>query len=304
MAFKEQGIFEDHLESYHKIMTNQPDFEAIVESLKEKGPQVFVDRSCPLCCNTAGDTPMKFAQHVGKHMEAIALAALPQGSDSDSDSDQHQGDYETDFDTSTASRVPITGLPDENFSPLQPLQALISLPKEQETAAEITKNRSPPDKYTHSEIDEDDNDKREADGIKVDFALSDRVIIPTLDGFMAEIHNINPRIQLYLCYRLGYEQLRRYKKLLTFKVEHAKAIQRESCSSGTLCGLKVEGKPPRTVGVTGGKDSENDISFPTTSYFPDGALMPPTKYFPSEFECPYCFQVKRFKKASDWSKHA
>ena len=290
MVFKEQGIFEDHLESHHKILIDQPDFEAIMESLKEKDPQVFVDRSCPLCCDTAGDTPMKYAQHVGKHMEAIALAVLPQGSDSDSDSDQHQTDYDTDFDTSFAA---------------MPLQTLESPLKQQEIIPEITRSPFAPDINIHSE--KDDEKRKQAPGSgKIDFVLSDRVIIPTLDGFMAEIRNISSHIPLYLCNRLGHEQLRRYKKLLGFKIEHTKAIQRGSCSSGTSCSLTVKGNPthpPHPAKFTGDEDSGNDIGLLTTSHFPPGVPMPPTDHLPSKFECPFCFRVKRFEKPSDWGKH-
>ncbi|MCJ1241522.1 hypothetical protein MMC14_009527 [Varicellaria rhodocarpa] len=331
MAFKEQGIFEDHLESYHKIMTDQPDSEAIVKALKEKDPQVFVDRSCPLCCDTAGDTPMKFAQHVGKHMEAIALAVLPQGSDSDSDSDQHQGDYDTDSNISFAAMAAMLShspVLDGNGS-LSPTVSLntarnvirqrlrgnsyrapASVAAESGIAALWTKPGGPPIltlvSPVHSELDEDENNKREADGSRIDFALSDRVITPTLDGFMAEIRHSSPHMPLYLCNRLGHEQLRRYKKLLGLKVEHAKAIQRGSCSSGTLCSLKVKGnliRLPHPAKLIGGEDSGNDIGLFNTSQFPNGVPMAPTEYLSSEFECPLCFRVKRFQKPLDWSKH-
>ena len=289
MTFKEQEIFEEHLESHHKILTDQSDFKAIVESLKEKDPSRFIERFCPLCCDTAGDTPMKFAQHVGKHMEAIALAVLPQGSDSDSDSDQLQGDCDTESTTSTI------------FAPLLTLK---SLPKQQEISTEITNISSPPDKYLHSEIDDGQNRSQKDDGSMIDFLTG--VIIPTPVELMAEIRNISPHIPLYLYKRLGNEQLRRYKKLLGFKIEHTKAIQRGSCSSGTLCSLTVKGNPthpPHPAKFTGDEDSGNDISLLTTSHFPPGVPMPPTDHLPSKFECPFCFRVKRFEKPSDWGKH-
>lgn len=44
-------------------------------------------QQCPLCLCTPGKSQRNFVAHVGKHMEAIALAALPRDDRSDSDSE-------------------------------------------------------------------------------------------------------------------------------------------------------------------------------------------------------------------------
>ena len=50
---------------------------------------------CPLCLETTGDSIARFARHVSRHLDDVALAALPQSyeSDQESDSDEAQKDY-------------------------------------------------------------------------------------------------------------------------------------------------------------------------------------------------------------------
>ena len=49
------------------------------------------DRQCPLCLKTTNGKRKDFATHVGKHMEAIALAALPKEPESDVDHSSQSG---------------------------------------------------------------------------------------------------------------------------------------------------------------------------------------------------------------------
>ncbi len=37
--------------------------------------------------------------------------------------------------------------------------------------------------------------------------------------------------------------------------------------------------------------------------FPPDIPMPPIQALPAEFECQLCYQVKKFQKPSDWTKH-
>lgn len=45
------------------------------------------DMSCPLCLKKLGSSQRAFATHVGKHMEQLALAALPKEVSDESESD-------------------------------------------------------------------------------------------------------------------------------------------------------------------------------------------------------------------------
>ncbi|MCJ1385438.1 hypothetical protein MMC17_008561 [Xylographa soralifera] len=170
--------------------------------------------------------------------------------------------------------------------------------------------------------DADTDEMVDERGIAMDFTPRNDLIIPTFDGFKRNVSDINPRLAPYLVDRIGQEQLRRYKKLVEFKVKHVQARQLGNCASGTHCfdrgGVptyfpsKSSQKEPR-LSHTGfstvpqGELDEDEEAVAdgavTAAQFPPGVPMPPVKRLPAQFECPLCFTVKKFQKPSDWSKH-
>jgi hypothetical protein len=167
---------------------------------------------------------------------------------------------------------------------------------------------------------EDDED--EAEAVTMDLKVRLDPIIPTFEGFKAHTRQLNPRLVDYMVERITQEQMRRYKRLLEFKVKHLNAVKNRNCPSGKFCpdlGGSSKQLPPRA----GNKDSDApfigfQITAPGSSeddgevlpegtivsaQFPSGVPLPPVKRLPAEFECPLCFKVKKFYKPSDWTKH-
>lgn len=174
----------------------------------------------------------------------------------------------------------------------------------------------------HSEeLDDDDAEGGDDKGVVIDLTMRGDPIIPTLEGFKANVEELNPRLPLFMIERISQEQLRRYKKLVEFKIKHLQAISSGKCGSGKHCA--VQGGEPtyfqsksKTKGpdwshtgfsVAGLGQSDDDVNalegVVTPAQFPPGVPMPPVKRLPAEFECSLCFKVKKFHKPSDWSKH-
>jgi hypothetical protein len=168
--------------------------------------------------------------------------------------------------------------------------------------------------------DEDDDEAHET--VTMDLAVRSDPIIPSYEGFKTHAHQLNPRLTEYMVERITQEQMRRYKRLLEFKVKHLNAVKNRNCPSAKFCpdlGGESKQLPPRA----GNKDtdapfigfqvtapgSSNDDSEPlpegtvVSAQFPSGVPLPPVKRLPAEFECPLCFKVKKFYKPSDWTKH-
>lgn len=168
--------------------------------------------------------------------------------------------------------------------------------------------------------DDDDDDTQEA--ITMDLKVRSDPIIPTYEGFKTHARQLNPRLVDYMVERITQEQMRRYKRLLEFKVKHLNAVKNHNCLSAKFCpdlGGESKQLPPRA----GNKDSDApfigfQITAPGSSsddgepppegtvvaaQFPPGVPLPPVKRLPAEFECPLCFKVKKFYKPSDWTKH-
>ena len=173
------------------------------------------------------------------------------------------------------------------------------------------------------EFEEDEDvDLLEGKGVTIDLAPRFDPIIPNLEGFRSNARQLNPRLPTYMIDRVSQEQLRRYKKLLDFKVRHAQAIKGSKCASGKHC-LALGGEPTYLpskanlrdselantgFSVSGLGESDEDANalaegLVTPAQFPPGVPMPPIKRLPAEFECSLCFKVKKFHKPSDWSKH-
>ena len=167
---------------------------------------------------------------------------------------------------------------------------------------------------------DDDDDEQEA--VVMDLKVRTEPIIPTYEGFRTHARQLNPRLSDFMIERITQEQMRRYKRLLEFKVKHLNAVKSKNCSSGKFCpdlGGEAKPLPPRAgnkdaeapfIGfqITAPGSSDDDGEPPAegtvvSAQFPSGVPLPPVKRLPAEFECPLCFKVKKFYKPSDWTKH-
>ncbi|KAL8842749.1 MAG: hypothetical protein Q9170_000405 [Blastenia crenularia] len=175
-----------------------------------------------------------------------------------------------------------------------------------------------------ADLDEDEEDEAADDkGVTIDLSIRADPIIPTMEGFRSNVRQLNPRLPHFLVERVAQEQLRRYKKLIEFKVKHAQALATGKCPSGKHC-LELGGEPTylpskssskeagelshtgfTVAGIGQSDDDANALAegVVTPAQFPPGVPMPPVKRLPAEFECSLCFKVKKFHKPSDWSKH-
>jgi len=180
---------------------------------------------------------------------------------------------------------------------------------------EATKQSAQP-----SPAGDDDDDEQEA--VKMDLNVRSDPIIPTYEGFRTHSRQLNPRLADFMVERITQEQMRRYKRLLEFRVKHMNAVKNHDCASVGFCpdlGGEAKQLPPRAgnkdpdapfigfqVTAPGGSEDDGEPAPEGTvqsAQFPSGVPLPPVKRLPAEFECPLCFKVKKFYKPSDWTKH-
>ncbi|KAL9126307.1 MAG: hypothetical protein Q9217_004619 [Psora testacea] len=168
--------------------------------------------------------------------------------------------------------------------------------------------------------DDDDDDAIDRHGVTMDLSIKFDSIVPTLEGFKANVRQLNPRLPPFMFDRIAQEQLRRFKKLMDLKIKHVQAVNMRRCLSGKHC-TELGGQPTYppfksskdaeqshasfSVAGLGPSDDDNALAdgIVTPALFPPGVPMPPVKRLPAEFECSLCFKVKKFQKPSDWSKH-
>ena len=176
-------------------------------------------------------------------------------------------------------------------------------------------SQSQPPQPTAASEEEEEDEQQQA--VAMNLAPQKDMIVPTFEGFKTNIRNVNPRLPPWLVERLGQEQLRRYKKLVEFKVKHAQHVANGTCPSGDYCverggavtyfpSKAAQQKDPKPAALADDADEYKDDEqegLITDATFPPGVPMPPVKRLPAEFECPLCFQVKKLQKPSDWSKH-
>ena len=166
--------------------------------------------------------------------------------------------------------------------------------------------------------DDDDDDAHEA--VTMDLKVRSDPIIPSYEGFKTHARQLNPRLAQYMVERITQEQMRRYKRLLEFRVRHLNVVQNRNCSSTSFC-TALGGASRQLAPRAGNKDAETPfVGFQITAHassddeaapegsvvsaqFPSGVPPPAVKRLPAEFECPLCFKVKKFYKPSDWTKH-
>jgi hypothetical protein len=92
-----------HLEDNHQTHFNDSQYEIVANMAEQRKTQATESLQCPLCLCIPGKSRRNFVTHVGKHMESIALAALPRENASESESDQDSAtSIQTDINESRA----------------------------------------------------------------------------------------------------------------------------------------------------------------------------------------------------------
>ncbi|PWY71454.1 hypothetical protein BO70DRAFT_365181 [Aspergillus heteromorphus CBS 117.55] len=182
-----------------------------------------------------------------------------------------------------------------------------------------TQQASPNKDSAGGGADDEDDELVDEKGLVMQFPVPSHLPVPTLEGFKHQITQLNPRLPPALIDRFAHEQLRRYRKLVEGKQAHMGAVGQKKCASGNFCfalGGEAKSLGPRAnpeaahtqFHIPGHGEVEDDPTklgegAVTAAQFPPGVPLPPVKRLPAEFECPVCFQVKKFQKPSDWTKH-
>ncbi|KAJ5757813.1 uncharacterized protein N7511_006507 [Penicillium nucicola] len=165
----------------------------------------------------------------------------------------------------------------------------------------------------------DNNVMGDSKGIVMEFPAVQDLPEPTIEGFKSQIMQLNPRLEPALLQRLACEQDRRFKLLVGLQRNHALAVGNHTCKSQAFCfasGGKAsflpQSKAPmesetgqsqfRVKPLSPGQEQHATAEGTVTQY-PPGVPPPPVNQLPAQFECPICFEVKKFQKPSDWSKH-
>jgi hypothetical protein len=75
--FLSPGDWGAHLTYMHRTAFSGLPFQFALAAAERRHPQPIKDQKCPLCLDTPASKRRNFEAHVGRHMEEIALAALP-----------------------------------------------------------------------------------------------------------------------------------------------------------------------------------------------------------------------------------
>ncbi|KAI9891663.1 MAG: hypothetical protein M1814_002598 [Vezdaea aestivalis] len=183
-----------------------------------------------------------------------------------------------------------------------------------------------PTSHPAEEIDEEEDIEEEQveAGVRMELNVRLDPIIPTAQGFLSNVQQLNPRLAPFLADRISHEQVGRYKRLVKLKIGHLNAVNSGACSStAAFCpafggeARVLTPKPSQRetdapfmgfqVPTNAASDDDEQSNYGegavAPAQFPQGVPLPPTKRLPAEFECPLCFKVKKFHKPSDWTKH-
>ena len=99
--FQEEAHFRTHLTKSHYILDlNHAQYLVIISASKSSKVRAFTGQFCPLCKQTGWPTQCAYFTHLGKHLEQIALSALPPDPDSDSESEASQANTAADQENS------------------------------------------------------------------------------------------------------------------------------------------------------------------------------------------------------------
>lgn len=204
-----------------------------------------------------------------------------------------------------------------------PVAGIYRSPKQPAVEAEQTAAIAVPEAHPTAADDEDEMDMADDSGLVMEFPPVSRLPVPTLEGFQAQIMQLNPRLEPALIQRFAQAQLRRYKNLVELQQKHSMAVANRACKAGNFCfalggkeSLLQQRKTPADTeaGQTQFHITDLGQGFDQPSYvlgegaiaaaqFPPGVPLPPVSRLPARFECPLCFEVKTFQKPSDWTKH-
>lgn len=77
----------EHLAHEHDITYSGSAYQDAIETAENTIPQPYETQQCPLCLVVPGNSQKSFINHVGEHLEEIALAALPRKPLSTSETD-------------------------------------------------------------------------------------------------------------------------------------------------------------------------------------------------------------------------
>lgn len=83
--FTSASDWEQHLQEMHHRVFIGPQLPAARNIAYQTKPRPIETEECPLCRIVLGKPRRAFVKHVGRHMEEIALMALPRNTEEDSD---------------------------------------------------------------------------------------------------------------------------------------------------------------------------------------------------------------------------
>ena len=84
-------LWKDHLQTIHECLIPLSQLQAVAATAKKRKKNSVEQEVCPLCLACPGASRREFTTHVGRHMEEIALMALPRETDEGSDSSSSLG---------------------------------------------------------------------------------------------------------------------------------------------------------------------------------------------------------------------
>lgn len=223
---------------------------------------------------------------------------------------------------SEVPRPPTPGLIDLMTTHGGPPVASITRYQQQESGAAPSSSNAVLDPEMAGGDDEDEVDLADDKGLVMQFPPITRLPVPTFEGFKAQIMQLSPGLEPALIHRFALAQVQRYKTLVELQQKHSAAVANRSCKSGRFC-IALGGQPVLLQQQKALADTEaGQTQFRITDYsqgvdqpyganegaiaaaqFPPGVPLPPVSRLPAQFECPICFQVKKFQKPSDWTKH-
>ena len=200
------------------------------------------DQICYLCLEQPGHSRRKFVKHVARHLEAIALAALPRETDNDSDS----GFEDKDTDSSDAG---VAHAPRElQFSSMEPAKAssaenkeptnddfdsLMRFVMDDQLQQTISSSTLPVYEEVTETLD-DVSDVRQIDVSSERLRTRDSEIIPpkTSEELSIKDYEViygNEGYQPYICQAPGCESIRRFAHLAGL-LRHTREVHGRDCT--------------------------------------------------------------------------
>ena len=107
-----EGDWVEHLKKCHQRIFSGPSYHIAKNMACTIRAKPIENEECPLCQAVFAKSRRDFVKHVGRHMEEIALIALPRGDDEESDTDS----------SDTAARSIRSFIPQDKVSPSEGLE--------------------------------------------------------------------------------------------------------------------------------------------------------------------------------------